>query len=91
MADHHDLDLPLLFSKLDIKDEFWRMAVSDEDAWKLCYVLPSLTPVSYIYDIEIMVPNSLQMGWCEIPPFFCYSTETARDVIAKLINIYETL
>ena len=37
---HHVL--PIKFAKLDVKDGFWRMAVSDEDAWNFCYVLPSL-------------------------------------------------
>ena len=32
MEDHHDLDLPLLFSKLDIKYGFLRMAITDKDA-----------------------------------------------------------
>ena len=30
----------ILFSKLDIKDGFWRMAVSEDDAWHFAYVLP---------------------------------------------------
>lgn len=51
------------FAKLDIKDGFWRLGELDEDAWNFCYVLPSLTTVDNIDDIEIVVPNSLQMGW----------------------------
>ena len=50
------------------------MAVSDEDAWNFCYVLPSLNPVDSIHDIKIVVPNSLQMSWCESLPFFCSTT-----------------
>ena len=38
-----------------------------------------------------MVLNSLKMGWDEIPPFFCSSIETARDVVAKLIDIWKPL
>jgi hypothetical protein len=85
MADHFDLENPFIFSKLDIKDGFWRMAVSNEDAWNFCYVLPTHDKIESINNIELVVPNSLQMGWCESPPFFCASTETARDVIATLI------
>ena len=59
MVDHHDLDLPVLFSKLDIKDGLWRMAVINEDAWNFCYFLPLLNPVYSIDNIEIVVPNSL--------------------------------
>ena len=74
------------FAKLDIKDGFWRMAVNDNDAWNFCYVLPSLKPSTNLGDTEIVVPNSLQMGWCESPPFFCSGTETARDIIQRLLE-----
>ena len=62
MADNYDPNKPFLFSKTDIKDELWRMAVSNDDAWNFCYVKPSLTPLTSMDDIEIVVPNSLQMG-----------------------------
>jgi hypothetical protein len=84
MADNHCTTRPFYFVKLDIKDGFWRMAVSNDDAWNFAYVLPSLTPIASEDDIELVVPNSLQMGWCESPPFFCSGSETARDVITKL-------
>ena len=86
MTDNHDPDKPFVFSKIDINDGFWRLAVSDEDAWNFCYVKPSTTPTTSIDDTEIVVPNSLQMGWCESSPFFCATTETARDVIEGLIK-----
>ena len=86
IADHWSEDKPFLFAKLDIKDGFWRMAVNDDDAWNFCYVLPSLSPINSLDDIELVVPNSLQMGWCESPPFFCSGTETARDVIQRLLS-----
>ena len=84
MAKHHKRHKPFLFAKLDIKDGFWRMAVGNDEAWNFCYVLPSITPVTSVDHIELVVPNSLQMGWCESPPFFCSGTETVWDVIAKL-------
>ena len=86
MVDNYDPAVPFRFSKLDIKDGFWRCAVNDEDAWNFCYVLPSLHQTNDINDTEIVVPNSLQMGWCESPPFFCSSSETARDVIQSLLQ-----
>ena len=87
MAKYKNDDQPFMFTKLDIKDGFWRMAVSDEEAWNFCYVLPSTSnQQTDIDDIDIVVPNSLQMGWCESPPFFCSGTETARDVISELIT-----
>ncbi|GFH62128.1 hypothetical protein CTEN210_18604 [Chaetoceros tenuissimus] len=73
------------FAKLDIKDGFWRLAVSDAAAWNFFYVLPSVTKVHSIDDIEIVVPNALQMGWCKSPPFFCSASETGRDTIKKLL------
>ena len=81
LANNHSKEFAFRFAKLDIKDGFWRLAVSDADAWNFCYVLPSLHQMDDIDEIEIVVPNSLQMGWCESPPFFCASSETARDVI----------
>ena len=84
LADNFDPDQPFLFSKLDIKDGFWRMAINDNKAWSFCYDLPSNDPNIDIDDIKIVVPNCLQMGWCESPPFFC--AETARDVIESLLQ-----
>ena len=87
LADNYDPDKPFYFAKLDIKDGFWRMAVADEDAWNFCYVLPPDQPgTTKLDDIKIVVPNSLQMGWCESPPFFCAASETARDVIEALLT-----
>ena len=71
MAYHQDHDIPFILSKLDIKYGFWRMAVCDEDACNFWYVLPYLNPVGSIDDIKIVVPNSMQMVWCESPLFFC--------------------
>ena len=86
MADHEDKTQPFYFTKLDVKDGFWRMAVNDTDAWNFCYVLPSTDKITNIDEIELVVPNSLQMGWCESPPFFCAGSETARDVIESLLQ-----
>ena len=85
MADNFNTKIPFKFTKLDIKDGFWRMAVNDQDAWNFCYALASDkdTPLD---DTQIVVPNCLQMGWCESPPFFCSGSETARDVIEKLAD-----
>ena len=91
MADSFDPNQPFVFSKLDIKDGFWRMAVSDEDAWHFCYVLPATSQNQTLDDATIVIPNSLQMGWTESPPYFCSSTETARDIIDKLLTSEESL
>ena len=39
---HRHHVLPYKFTKLDVSDGFWRMAVATEDAWNFCYVLQSL-------------------------------------------------
>ena len=86
LADHCAHGHPFAFAKLDIKDGFWRMAVSEADAWNFCYVMPSDSDDTPLDDILIVVPNCLQMGWCESPPFFCAASETARDIIMALLS-----
>ena len=86
MANNCDPQQPFAFAKIDIKDGFWRMMVSPEDAWNFCYALPSPEPLASLDDVQIVVPSSLQMGWCESPPFFCAATETARDVTHHLLQ-----
>ena len=82
---HHGLHIK--FTKLDVKDGFWRMAVSDEDAWNFYYVLPSLQTTTNIDYIEIVVPNRLQTGWCDNSPFLCSGSETAGDLMEKVRKI----
>jgi hypothetical protein len=70
LATNHNKNCPFVFAKCDIKDGFWRMVVSEKDSWNFCYTLPPPSKQTNIADIEIVVPTSLQMGWCESPPFF---------------------
>ena len=87
MAHNRRKDAPFYFTKLDIKDGFWRLAVSNEDAWNFAYVLPPKDNREVdMDDIQLVIPNSLQMGWCESPPFFCTASETGRDVIERLLR-----
>ena len=86
MGEHYNPAFPFKFAKCDIKDGFWRMVVHPDDAYNFCYVLPSKSKNTPIDDIILVLPDSLQMGWCESPPFFCAATETARDVINFLIT-----
>ena len=72
--------VPLLFSKLDIKDGFWRMCVPENDEFHFCYVLPRLPNEPPDSDPMIVVPSALQMGWTSSPAFFCAATETGRDI-----------
>ena len=34
--------------------------------------------------VQLVIPSSLQMGWCDSPAYFCAASETARDVAEKL-------
>ena len=79
-------NVEFMFAKLDIKDGFWRLVVNSDDAWNFCYALPNQDSTTHLDETKIVVPNSLQMGWCESPPFFCAASETGRDVIANLLN-----
>jgi hypothetical protein len=92
MGNNYNPAFPYKFAKCDIKDGFWRMVVHPDDAYNFCYVLPPSSTNTSIDDLILVVPDSLQMGWCESPPFFCAATETARDIIAYLIkNTTKTL
>ena len=62
------------------------MIASDKNARNLCYALPSRDPEVSTDNLHIVVPNILQMGWCESPPFFCAATETARYFIQNLLQ-----
>ena len=53
------------------------MVVDEHDAWNFVYVLLPENPVD---EPELVIPDALQMGWFESPPFFYPVTETARDL-----------
>ena len=86
LADKYNPNRPFRFSKLDIKYGFWRLQENKQDAWNFGYVLLSFAPTKEIYDINIVIPNCLHMGWCKSPPFFCAASETARDIIESLLQ-----
>jgi hypothetical protein len=80
MALSKDTTTPFMFSKVNLKDGYWRMAVNKADTWNFAYVLLGAGPHD---PIQLVIPNALQMGWSESPPFFSAATETARDIIDK--------
>jgi hypothetical protein len=83
MALSKDTTTPFMFTKVDLKDGYWQMAVNANDAWNFAYVLPGTSPDGLI---QLIIPDALQMGWSESPPFFCAATETARDIIDDKIR-----
>jgi len=88
VAECNPEDGDILFAKWDIKDGFWRLVVSEENAWNFCYVLPKINEDD---PIEIVRPTCLQMGWCESPPLFCTASETARDIAQAMADQNEPL
>ena len=57
VALHRNHGLPFKFTKLDVKDGFWIMAVANEYACNFCYVLPSLKILDSMDDIKLVVTN----------------------------------
>ena len=58
-------DGDIMFSKLDIKDGFWRMVCEEGEEWNFTYTLPDHKGEP----VEVVVP-ALQMGYALSPPLF---------------------
>ncbi len=69
-------DVKIFMAKWDVKDGFWRMCCEEGEDYIFAYVLPQAASKP----IQIVVPNSIQMGWVESLPYFCAASETARDI-----------
>jgi hypothetical protein len=78
-----DDDNNIFLGKWDTKDGFWHLDCEEGQEWNFTYVLPPEQPST---EVELVVPTSLQMGWIESPPYFCATSETARDVAAEYIE-----
>jgi hypothetical protein len=57
------------------------MVIPEDEEWNFAYVLPKASPDKETY---LVIPSSLQMGWCDSPAFFCAESKTARDVTEEL-------
>jgi hypothetical protein len=66
----------VFMAKWDIRDGFWRLNCMEREEWNFAYVLPESTGLS----TKLVVPNLLQMGWIESPPYFCMALETGCDI-----------
>ena len=77
-----DEDAVVLMAKWDIQDGFWRLNCREGEEWNFCYVWPQEPGGPRC----LIVPNSLQMGWVELAPYFCAASETARDVAVEYIE-----
>jgi hypothetical protein len=74
-----DKNAKIFMAKWDIKDGFWRMDCEAGEEYNFAYVLPQEEGKP----ITLVVPTSLQMGWVKSPPYFCATTETARDIASE--------
>ena len=68
--------------KWDIKDGFWRIDCKEGEECNFCYVLPQKS----VMPITLLVITSLQMGWIELPTYFCTVSETGKDVAEQYID-----
>ncbi len=73
----------VFMAKWDIKDGFWRMDWAEGEEWNFVCILPQPEKEP----IKLVIPTSLQMGWVELPPYFCVATETALDVTTEYIDM----
>ncbi len=77
-----DDDAKIFIAKWDIKDGFWRMGCKVGEEWNFAYMLPQEPNKP----TKLVIPTSLQMGWVELPPYFCTATEIARDIALDYCN-----
>jgi hypothetical protein len=68
--------------RCSIKDIFWCMDCTEEEEWNFAYVLPQPEEAP----TQLVIPTSLQMGWVELPPYFCATTETIQDITTEYIK-----
>jgi hypothetical protein len=65
MALSKDKTTLFMFTKVDLKDGYWRMAVNADNAWNFAYVLPEAGPDD---PIQLVISDALQTGWSESSP-----------------------
>ena len=75
---------PIHFSKLDIKDGFWRMVCAVVEEWNLAYILPNHPEAP----TKLVIPSDLKMGWTLSPCLFHVESETARDVAESYAQMF---
>ena len=74
-----DGDTKIIMDKWDTKDGCWRLDCQEGEERNFYYVLPQ--PEGQ--PTKIVVPISLQIGWIELPPFFCVVSKMGRNVAAQ--------
>eukprot|EP00957_Ditylum_brightwellii_P106780 8146211-Ditylum_brightwellii.AAC.2 len=79
IADNYNHNRPFKIYKLDIKDRFWRLAVSAKDAWNFCYIL---------LEEDDAIPENIEdiKLW-----YHAVSKWAAREIIQALLDSNITL
>ena len=80
MAKALETGVPILFSKIDLKDGYCCMVVNEANTWNFAYVLPPLNPGD---NIELVIPDALQMGWSKSPPFFMRQQKQRETLLSQ--------
>ena len=91
MAKAPDTGVPIFFSKIDLKDDYWGMVVNESDTWKFSYVLIPLNPGD---DIKLIISDALQIAKTAYAfaesNFFLSAQQANRRKILPLISIGQT-
>ncbi len=69
-------DEKVFMAKQDTEDGFWHLDCEEGKQLNFAYVLTATNGPS----TKLLIPNSLQMGWIELPPYLCVASETGWDV-----------
>jgi hypothetical protein len=72
---------PILLSKYDLSDGYYRIPLQPQAAVELAVVLPPIFTKPLVG-----IPLVLPMGWRYSPPFFCAYTETVADLANDCIR-----
>jgi hypothetical protein len=67
---------PLVLTKIDMADGYYRIPLSVDTALQLVVTLPADGNSESLLGILLSLP----MGWCLSPPFFCAFMETCADL-----------
>ena len=68
-----------MLDKIYLSDGFWIMMIEEDEKCKFTYVMPNPLGIP----IGLVILSELQIGWAEIPTYFCATTETGRKLIQK--------
>ena len=84
-------DQNLYFTKWDTTNGFWQLAVKDRIVSNLCYVISVYNPLICIDKTEILVPNLLELVWCEFTLLFSTRSENLQDFISTLLSVHHSI